>query len=62
MTDPAGRAQALRQQLEEYNHQYYVLDQPSVPDVEYDRLFAELVVLEQEYFLLMIGLNVFLKI
>lgn len=49
MTDPAGRAQALRQQLEEYNHQYYVLDQPSVPDVEYDRLFAELVVLEQEY-------------
>lgn len=49
MSDPAGRAEALRHQLEEYNHQYYVLDQPSVPDAEYDRLFAELQALESEH-------------
>jgi DNA ligase (NAD+) len=28
----------LKQQLEEYNYQYYVLDNPSVPDAEYDRV------------------------
>ncbi|WP_037028221.1 NAD-dependent DNA ligase LigA [Psychromonas aquimarina] len=34
--------------LEEYNYQYYVLDHPSVPDSEYDRIFQELQKLEQE--------------
>ena len=33
----------LYQQINQYNHQYYVLDQPSVPDVEYDRLMRELI-------------------
>lgn len=36
----------LRSKLNEYNHQYYVLDNPTVPDSEYDRLFAELSALE----------------
>ncbi len=45
----AQRAQALRETLERYNHEYYVLDAPSVPDAEYDRLFAELQTLEHEY-------------
>jgi DNA ligase (NAD+) len=27
---------------ERYGHEYYVLDAPSVPDAEYDRLFREL--------------------
>jgi len=37
----------LHQQINQYNHQYYVLDEPSVPDVEYDRLIQELIVIEQ---------------
>ena len=39
----------LRQQLNDYNYQYYVLDQPSVPDAEYDRLFRRLQEIEQEF-------------
>lgn len=39
----------IRSQLEEYNHQYYVLDNPTVPDATYDRLMQELVALEQKY-------------
>lgn len=34
--------QQLRQKLEQYSYQYYVLDQPTVPDAEYDRLFQQL--------------------
>ncbi|MBE0378452.1 DNA ligase (NAD+) [Pseudoalteromonas prydzensis ACAM 620] len=36
----------LRQQLEDHNHNYYVLDNPSIPDAEYDRLLRELSALE----------------
>lgn len=32
-----------------YNHQYHVLDAPQVPDAEYDRLFNEMLDLEQQY-------------
>jgi DNA ligase (NAD+) len=38
----------LHQQINQYNHQYYVLDQPSVPDAEYDRLMRELLTIEQQ--------------
>lgn len=48
-SDPSLRAQELRAQLEQHNYQYYVLDDPSVPDAEYDRLFQELQALEREY-------------
>ncbi|KKO45657.1 NAD-dependent DNA ligase LigA [Arsukibacterium ikkense] len=41
--------QQLRLQLQQYNYQYYVLDEPSVPDAEYDRLFLQLVALEQAH-------------
>ena len=44
-----SRAEALRAKIEQYNHDYYVLDQPTVADAEYDRLFRELQALEQEY-------------
>ena len=44
-----NRIEQLRKQLEVYNHQYYVLDEPSVPDSEYDRLMQELVALEKQY-------------
>ena len=40
------RMQALRAQLHQHAHQYYVLDTPLIPDAEYDRLFQELQALE----------------
>lgn len=43
------RVTELHQQINHYNHQYYVLDQPTVPDAEYDRLMRELIALEQQY-------------
>ncbi|MGG2396157.1 NAD-dependent DNA ligase LigA [Pseudomonas sp. SH1-B] len=49
MTDVAQRISALRQELDAHNYRYYVLDEPSVPDAEYDRLFRELQALEAEH-------------
>ena len=49
MAAPAQRAAALRRTLEEHNHRYYVLDDPGIPDAEYDRLFRELQELEQRH-------------
>ncbi|MGH8444570.1 MAG: NAD-dependent DNA ligase LigA [Solimonas sp.] len=43
------RAETLRRQLHEHNHRYYVLDQPSVSDAEYDGLFRELQELEARH-------------
>jgi len=43
------RVAELHQQINQYNHQYYVLDQPSVPDAEYDRLMRELIALEKQH-------------
>ena len=40
------RAAELRTQLNHHAHLYYVLDEPSIPDAEYDRLFQELQALE----------------
>ena len=45
----AERAALLRDQLARHNYAYYVLDAPSVPDAEYDRLFRELQALEEQY-------------
>lgn len=47
--DVRARIQTLRDALTEHNHKYYVLDEPSIPDAEYDRLFHELVALEEKY-------------
>lgn len=41
-----ARVAELRAVIEEYNQQYYVIDEPTVPDSEYDRLFNELLELE----------------
>jgi len=52
MTAPASlqkKAQKLRDAINDHNYQYYVLDAPTIPDSEYDRLFHELQKLEQEY-------------
>jgi DNA ligase (NAD+) len=40
------RMAQLRQTLHEHGHRYYVLDEPNIPDAEYDRLFQELQALE----------------
>jgi len=40
------QVESLTKLLEEYNYQYYVLDQPTVPDAEYDRVFQALQQLE----------------
>jgi DNA ligase (NAD+) len=51
MASPEVRARvtALRREIERHNHAYYVLDQPTVPDAEYDRLFRELQSLEADH-------------
>ncbi|HEX9472688.1 MAG TPA: hypothetical protein VF931_00770, partial [Steroidobacteraceae bacterium] len=46
MSQAAARAAALRTQIARHDHRYYVLDEPEVPDAEYDRLMQELRALE----------------
>jgi len=48
-SDIARRIEALRAEIRHHNHRYYVLDDPEIPDAEYDRLFAELQRLEAEH-------------
>ena len=43
------RVEQLRSDIEDHNYRYYVLDDPRVPDAEYDRLFRELQDLEADY-------------
>ena len=45
----AARAAELREQLHRHAYQYYVLDDPLIPDAEYDRMMRELQALEAEY-------------
>lgn len=45
----ATRIAQLRQIITQHDYSYYVLDAPTVPDSEYDRLFAQLRELEQQY-------------
>ncbi|MEM1262682.1 MAG: NAD-dependent DNA ligase LigA [Pseudomonadota bacterium] len=44
--DPMDEMAGLVQTLNDYSHRYYALDEPAVPDSEYDRLFRRLVELE----------------
>ncbi|PLR81320.1 DNA ligase [Bacillus canaveralius] len=44
-----SRVKELHNLLNQYNYEYHVLDQPSVPDAEYDQLLRELVELETEF-------------
>jgi DNA ligase (NAD+) len=48
MEEKHKRIEELRQLLNQYNYEYHVLDQPSVPDAEYDRMMNELLNLEEE--------------
>ncbi len=49
MSTLSPKIQSLREQINEHNYRYYVLDQPSIPDAEYDRLMRELQTLEAEH-------------
>jgi len=44
-----ARAQSLREQIEEANYRYYVLDQPEITDAEFDALLRELTELENKH-------------
>jgi len=52
-TEPPKRAAArvsqLRELLERYNYRYHALDDPEVPDAEYDKLMVELRTIETEF-------------
>ena len=43
------RIDALRELLHHHAHRYYVLDEPEIPDAEYDKLFRELQELEAQH-------------
>ena len=45
----AARIAELRKEIENHNYRYYSLDDPVIPDEEYDRLFRELQDLEREF-------------
>lgn len=48
-TLPKERIQALKKLINNYNYNYYVIDDPIIPDSEYDRLMRELQDLEENY-------------
>ena len=47
--DVVRRVQTLREDIDYHNHRYYVLDQPTIADSEFDTLFRELLELEADY-------------
>ena len=47
--DPVQEIELLKRSLNHHAHQYYVLDDPQIPDAEYDRLFKRLQELESTY-------------
>ncbi|MEA3361176.1 MAG: hypothetical protein U9R17_17455 [Thermodesulfobacteriota bacterium] len=40
---------ALREEIQYHNYQYYILDDPEISDMEYDRLFQRLLQIEKKY-------------
>lgn len=49
LAQATGRAAELRKQIAHHDYCYHVLDQPEVPDAEYDRLMRELQAIEDSY-------------
>lgn len=47
--DPRARAEALRREIAEHEWRYFVLDAPTIPDAEFDRLVRELQELEAKH-------------
>ena len=44
-----SRVRKLRNEISAHNYRYHVLDDPTVPDAEYDRLMRELIEIERQY-------------
>lgn len=49
MQDVKKRVEKLHDLLNQYSYEYYVQDNPSVPDSEYDKLLHELIEIEEKY-------------
>lgn len=49
MQDVKKRVEKLHYLLNQYSYEYYVQDNPSVPDSEYDKLLHELIEIEEKY-------------
>lgn len=49
MSDLQTRIATLRQTLNQHSYQYYVLDNPSIPDADYDALYRELQAIEAQH-------------
>ncbi|BEJ45890.1 NAD-dependent DNA ligase LigA [Staphylococcus epidermidis] len=49
MQDVKKRVEKLHDLLNQYSYEYYVQDNPSVPDSEYDKLLRELIEIEEKY-------------
>lgn len=47
--EASQRVKQLRDLLHQYNYEYHVLDNPSIPDAEYDKLLHELIALEEQF-------------
>ena len=47
-SNPAEQIEALREEIRRHDYLYYVMDAPSIPDSEYDKLFRQLQKLEQD--------------
>ncbi|WP_105989022.1 NAD-dependent DNA ligase LigA [Staphylococcus agnetis] len=47
--DLKARVRVLHERLHQYNYEYHVLDNPSVPDSEYDKLLHELIEIESQH-------------
>jgi DNA ligase (NAD+) len=43
------KAESLRDQIRHHNHRYHALDDPEIPDIEYDRLLRELQAIEADF-------------
>ena len=49
LAELSARADELRRELERASYEYYVLDRPTVSDAQYDKLYRELVELEEAH-------------
>src|SRR5215467_15101178 len=49
LSELAARADELRRQIDRASYEYHVLDQPTISDKEYDRLYRQLVDLEEAH-------------
>ena len=49
MSDLSARVKVLHERLHQYNYEYHVKDNPSVPDSEYDKLLHELIEIEKQH-------------